>query len=104
MRGGVLVFTVEALPEGSADLHRLQTTGRYAHSPAHLRAALAAAGFELIALQAETLRMEGGEPVHGWLVTARRPASKAMQAVQQLPAAQASTDAAAPPAGGEAQR
>lgn len=71
---GALIFTVEALAEGSekagGPAHRLQANGRYAHGPDYLRAALAAAGFDVRALQAETLRMEGGEPVPGWLVTA----------------------------------
>jgi predicted TPR repeat methyltransferase len=71
--GGVLVFTVEALPEDSSEPHRLQSHGRYAHGAAHVRAALAAAGFERLDLRAETLRMEGGEPVRGWLVTAHKP-------------------------------
>lgn len=71
--GGALVFTVEALPEGSATPHRLQANGRYAHGPDYLRTALAASGFETRPLQPETLRMEGGEPVRGWLVTALKP-------------------------------
>ena len=74
--GGVLVFTVEALPEGSAVPHRLQANGRYAHAPEYLRGVLGGAGFELRPLQAQTLRMEGGEPVPGWLVSARRPAAE----------------------------
>ena len=72
--GGALVFTVEALPEGGALAHRLQANGRYAHGPQYLRAALATAGFEARPLQSATLRMEGGEPVSGWLVTARKRA------------------------------
>jgi len=75
--GGVLVFTVEALPDDSPLAHRLQPNGRYAHGAGHLREALAAAGFEMRPLQAETLRMEGGAPVRGWLVTASKAASQA---------------------------
>lgn len=77
--GGVLVFTVEALPEASAVPHRLQPNGRYAHAPAYLRRVLADAGFEVRALVAETLRMEGGEPVPGWLVVAKKPESAAAE-------------------------
>lgn len=74
--GGVLVFTVEALSESNENdrgpPHRLQANGRYAHAASYLRSALAAAGFEAHPLQAETLRKEGGEPVPGWLATARK--------------------------------
>ncbi|MBI5718686.1 MAG: tetratricopeptide repeat protein [Burkholderiales bacterium] len=77
--GGALVFTVEALPESNeksrVPAHRLQANGRYAHGASYLRTALAAAGFEARPLQAETLRMEGGEPVPGWLVTALKAAA-----------------------------
>lgn len=69
---GVLVFTLEALPEGSGVDHRLQLSGRYAHAADYLRRALAAAGLELRELRAEDLRKEAGEPVRGWLVTALR--------------------------------
>lgn len=72
--GGWLVFTVEALPDDVQQPHRLQPNGRYAHAPRYLAAALDAAGLELRALRAETLRMETGVPVSGALVTARRPA------------------------------
>lgn len=77
--GGALVFTVEALPDGSPAPHRLQANGRYAHGADYLRTTLAAAGFEVRPLQAETLRMEGGEPVRGWLVTALKPARSTME-------------------------
>jgi predicted TPR repeat methyltransferase len=71
--GGWLIFTVEALPEGSALDHQLQVNGRYAHAPAYLRSTLAAAGLALMDLRAETLRTEAALPVVGWLVTARWP-------------------------------
>jgi predicted TPR repeat methyltransferase len=50
----------------------LQTNGRYAHAAAYLRSTVAEAGLTLLDLRADTLRMEGGLPVRGWLVTARR--------------------------------
>jgi len=71
--GGWLVFTVEALAEASTDAHRLQVNGRYAHASEYLRSALGEAGLALHGLRAETLRMEAGLPVAGWLVTARNP-------------------------------
>ena len=73
LRGsGWLVFTVEALPEGSALPHRLQSNGRYAHDRGYLERALTEAGFRLLDVQHEKLRKEGGLPVMGWLVTAQR--------------------------------
>lgn len=69
--GGVLVFTVEALPVESGAPHALQPNGRYAHSRAHVEAAVLGAGLVLVDLQTDTLRMEAGLPVAGWVVTAR---------------------------------
>lgn len=71
--GGWLIFTVEALPEGATDPHRLQGNGRYAHGCAHLEAAIAAAGLRCLAIQADVLRHEAGRPVAGWLVSAAKP-------------------------------
>ena len=73
--GGWLVFTVEALPDDARQQHRLQSNGRYAHHHAYLREALAAAGFVGAVLEHERLRMEGGQPVMGWLVTATAPSA-----------------------------
>jgi predicted TPR repeat methyltransferase len=71
--GGWLVFSVEALPEHEPADWRLLPTGRYAHRGAPLARQLADAGFSDLTLEAETLRFEGGKPVAGWLVSARRP-------------------------------
>ncbi len=70
--GGTLVFTLEALPEDDAAAYRLFDSGRYAHALPALRATLAAAGLRERALAVEPLRMEGGRPVPGWIVTAAR--------------------------------
>lgn len=69
--GGWLVFTVEALAEGSDPPHRLQGNGRYAHDRSYLHRTLGDAGFTVQAVQHEKLRKEGGLPVMGWLVTAQ---------------------------------
>lgn len=76
--GGWLVFTVEALPEGHAQPHVLQANGRYAHAKAYLESVLtqAQAGFSLVRILADTLRMEAGEPVRGWVVSAQRAAAQ----------------------------
>jgi predicted TPR repeat methyltransferase len=98
--GGVLIFTLEALPFGASDDgeakapagqastaaaraagaspvqasagYRLEAHGRYAHTETYVRRAVAAAGFTLDALTHESLREERGSPVHGLVVTARK--------------------------------
>jgi predicted TPR repeat methyltransferase len=67
-----LVFTVEALAEDAALPFRLEPHGRYSHSRAHVQGVLAKAGFEVLEISAATLRQEGGKPVQGWVVGARR--------------------------------
>lgn len=69
--GGMLVFTLEALPEDSLDLHKIQPHGRYAHSARHVLETLSHAGLRLVAQEGVTLRQEGGHPVAGWLIVAR---------------------------------
>lgn len=71
--GGCLVFTVEALADDQGLPHRLQTSGRYAHSRSHVRASIDAAALTVSAIESVELRMEAGMPVMGWLVTARKP-------------------------------
>jgi predicted TPR repeat methyltransferase len=71
--GGWLVFTVEALPESASQPHLLQANGRYAHTRAYLEQALGAAGFAALSIVPDTLRLEGGEPVAGWVVSALKP-------------------------------
>jgi predicted TPR repeat methyltransferase len=69
--GGLLVYTVEALPADSVVLHQIQPHGRYAHHADHIVAALSKAGMALLQCEAVVLRQEGGNPVPGWLVAAR---------------------------------
>jgi len=70
--GGSLIYTVEALPDGQAEAHHLQTSGRYAHAKAHVLSTLEAAGLRVRGVDAVDLRTEAGKPVHGWLVTAAK--------------------------------
>ncbi len=70
--GGTLVFTVEALAADDDARYRLMESGRYAHHLPALRATLAAAGLRERAVAGVMLRMEGGSPVQGWLVTVVR--------------------------------
>ena len=71
--GGVLVFTLEALPPGDTGVVRLMPHGRYAHDGAHARRVFEAAGLVVDAPESVVLREENKVPVQGWLVTARRP-------------------------------
>ncbi len=66
--GGLLVFTVE---EGSdaADAYRINPHGRYSHERGYVRRAMEQAGFAVKAINAAELRMEGGKPVGGLVVT-----------------------------------
>ena len=67
--GGWLAFSVESLSEGE---YRLQPTGRYAHAPAYIEALARRHGFERVAEQEVTLRVEQGRPVAGQLQLWRR--------------------------------
>jgi predicted TPR repeat methyltransferase len=69
--GGVLVFTVEALQAERGAPHHLQGNGRYTHARAHVEAAVRGASLALVGCEADTLRLEAGLPVAGWVVTAR---------------------------------
>jgi len=70
---GRIVFTVEALDDGTA--LTLQATGRYAHSRGHVLECLRGAGFEEARIEPAVSRREGGRDVAGWLVSARRGAA-----------------------------
>jgi predicted TPR repeat methyltransferase len=72
--GGLLVFTLEALPAGQAGPYRLEQHGRYAHDRAHARGVFEAAGLQVDEPAATVLRDEGQVPVAGLLVVARRVA------------------------------
>ena len=72
---GCLIFTVERLDE-EADF-KLHRHGRYSHGEHYVRRTVAAAKLELRALGFETLRLEGGKPVAGLVVTAVKPAQQA---------------------------
>jgi predicted TPR repeat methyltransferase len=70
--GGLLVFTVEALPAEAQEGFRVDLSGRYQHAGAYVDGVLKHAGFELLARKADTLRMERLDPVTGFVVSARR--------------------------------
>jgi len=72
--GGTLVFSVELAPERLVGErgHHLNLHGRYSHSERYLVAVLAGAGLQLAALAPGVIRNEGGAPVAGLIVTARK--------------------------------
>lgn len=70
---GLLAFTVERMAEAEASLgYGLDSSGRYRHSETYVREALALAGLTVASLEAATLRLEGGQPVIGFLIAARK--------------------------------
>lgn len=69
---GWLVFTLEAhADEPGAPDFQLQGHGRYSHRRGYVEAVLQGAGLTPVDVQAVVLRMEAGQPVNGWLVSAR---------------------------------
>jgi len=73
LTGGRFVFSCEAGAAGEAD-YALQSTFRYTHQRSHVQHLLQEAGFGDIDIQDRVLRHESGEPVQGFLVTARKQA------------------------------
>jgi len=72
--GGLAVFTLElAAGEAAPRGYVLNPNGRYAHTVAYLRQALAEAGLEERELRDVELRFEAGKRVKGLAAVARRP-------------------------------
>jgi predicted TPR repeat methyltransferase len=71
---GTLVFSVELAPEELARErgHHLNLHGRYSHSERYLRSVLEGARLQLAALVPGVIRNEGGSPVAGLILTARK--------------------------------
>ncbi|HRZ24407.1 MAG TPA: hypothetical protein P5326_10255, partial [Candidatus Contendobacter sp.] len=71
--GGRLAFTVERLEEAAtADGFCLDPSGRYRHAEAYVRRVLTEVGMAVETLEPVTLRLEGGQPVVGFLASARK--------------------------------
>jgi predicted TPR repeat methyltransferase len=68
---GVFIFSVER-HEGEPGF-RLHGHGRYSHREPFLRASAEGAGFDLVRLEPITPRLDGGEPVDGYLVELKKP-------------------------------
>jgi predicted TPR repeat methyltransferase len=71
--GGLLVFTAESAEDLPDAGYRLNAHGRYSHSREYIERAIAGAGLILAAVRSGGLRKEGGHPVDGWMVIARKP-------------------------------
>jgi len=69
--GGLFAFSVEDAGEGVPAGHVLNPHGRYAHTSDYVRRCLEEAGFQVLGIDAEVLRTEGGKPVPGLIVVAR---------------------------------
>lgn len=74
--GGWLTFTMERVDDADAtEGFRLDPSGRYRHAESYLRRVLAMVGMAVGILETTTLRLEGGQPVVGFLISAcKRPA------------------------------
>lgn len=70
---GSLIFTVERAEEAAApEGHRINPHGRYSHTKGYVERVLRTAGFAAIHIRDDVLRHEGGAPVNGLVVTARK--------------------------------
>jgi len=70
---GWLIFSCETASEAGPDLVLLPA-GRYAHKRSHIEALCKAAGFDSVEVEETVLRHENNLPVHGFVVTAHKPA------------------------------
>ena len=68
---GVLVFTVEECAAAETG-YRLNTSGRYSHGRDYVERTMHDAGFAVININNVQLRMEGGGPVSGMVMTGRK--------------------------------
>lgn len=70
---GLLVFTAEYLAEPVEESpYHLMPSGRYSHTDEYLSGELSRAGFTLESSDQVILRTEGGEPVKGFVMLARK--------------------------------
>lgn len=70
--GGRFVFSCESGADGDAD-YALQGTYRYTHQRSYVQRLLQESGFTDATLEDRPIRLELGEPVQGYLVTAQKP-------------------------------
>lgn len=76
--GGCFIFSCETAAEDEPDLVLRTGSNRYAHKASAVERACREAGFGDVRIEhLEALRMERGQPLPGFLVTARKPAATA---------------------------
>ncbi|HEX7969380.1 MAG TPA: tetratricopeptide repeat protein [Stellaceae bacterium] len=76
--GGVLAFSLERRDtEDLARGYRLEEHGRYSHTADYVRCVVEEAGLAILTLEHAVPRNEGGAPVAGLVVVARKPADAA---------------------------
>ncbi|HSK38321.1 MAG TPA: methyltransferase [Arenibaculum sp.] len=68
--GGIFTFSVE---RNETEDFGVLATGRFSHGEAYVRSALQAAGFVMLGIEQEALRVQAGMPVEGLIVLARKP-------------------------------
>jgi predicted TPR repeat methyltransferase len=72
-KDGIIAFSLERLSADNIERgYRLEEHGRYSHAESYVRRILAETGFTPIAIEAATPRNEGGAPVAGLVVVARK--------------------------------
>lgn len=72
--GGHFIFSCETAAEDEPDLVLRLPSNRYAHKASHVERLCRQAGFDEVRIEhLQQLRMEGGEPLPGFLVVARKP-------------------------------
>lgn len=71
--GGLMVASVEHLAGESTTDYQVDSTGRYAHTPAYLRRCAENAGLVYTSEREVVLRHELGEKVHGLIFQVRKP-------------------------------
>ncbi|WP_421981730.1 methyltransferase [Roseibium sp.] len=71
--GGYLAFSTETLPDPvmGGQPYMVGPKNRFAQGEGYIRTALATAGFDILAMEPITVRLEEGEPVPGHLLVAR---------------------------------
>jgi predicted TPR repeat methyltransferase len=69
--GGVLAFTLEAEPAGSASNYRMSAHGQYSHRADYVRACLAGAKLEVLKFEDAVARKELAKDVPGYVVVAK---------------------------------
>lgn len=69
--GAWFAFTLEAGEDGAIEGYALQPHGRYNHAAWYVRRVLGEAGYQVVSIERDFLRSEGGQAVEGLVVVAQ---------------------------------